>query len=142
MNGRSNKPKHTTAFHFKVHTPNLYTEDTSNLELIQDHPDIVQAKTNREGILERIDYKGENTNENIRVKENDNKHEKEETSDDEKEDEGVKYKPGERLLMTIMQERPELLYKQETEKKVMNRKRITTKRKTKLKKISDALRNR
>lgn len=142
MNVRTNKPKHTTAFHFKVHTPNLYTEDTSNLDLIQDHVDIVQAKTNREGILERLDYKGENTNEIISVKENDNKHEKEEPSEDEKEDKAVKYKPGERLLMMIMQERPELLYKPEREKKVMNRKRITTKRKTKLKKIRDTLQNR
>ena len=141
MNVRTNKPKHTTAFHFKVHTPNLYTEDTSNLDLIQDHADIVQAKTNREGILERLDYKGENTNETIRVKEND-KHEKEEPSEDEKEDEVDKYKPGERLLMMIMQERPELLYKPERERKVVNRKRITTKRKTKLKKISDTLQNR
>ena len=90
-----------------------------------DNADILQAETDKYGILQRINHLGENINDTISFTEPEKEKEVEEENEN-------KFLPGERLLMTIQQEKPELLY-QPTYKK------ITTRRKNKLKSIREKL---
>ena len=85
-----------------------------------DNADILQAETDKYGILQRVNHLGENINDNISFTEPEKEKEVEEENEN-------KFLPGERLL-TIQQEKPELLYK-----------KITTRRKNKMKSIRDKL---
>lgn len=111
-------------FRFRLHTP-VKKNEQKKLEpmspLITENMDIIQAKTDKYGILQRPDlFTGENKNDIIDLSPPVEK--KKETNENKE-----KFLPGERLLYTIKNEKPELLkheYKQ-----------ISTKKKTKLKSI-------
>ena len=95
--------------------------------IAETNPYMIQAEADRFGILRRYDdFTGENKN-NVSF-----------TTEPEKKinlnQNEVKFLPCERLLMTIQEEKPELLQK-------MTYKKISTKRKNKLKIIKDKLFN-
>ena len=114
-------------FKIVAHRPSASGEDpTEQINPITlDNADILQAETDKYGILQRINHLGENINDTISFTEAEKEKEVEEENEN-------KFLPGERLLMTIQQEKPELLY-QPTYKK------ITTRRKNKLKSIREKL---
>lgn len=107
----------------RVHKEELKTEAVEIITpVIELNNDIIQAKVDKNGILQRPDYfTGENLNEIIDFKKN---IEKKKDINESK----TKYIPGERLLLTIKQEKPELLERSEY-------KSITTKKRNKLKNI-------
>jgi len=94
----------------------------------EENAHILEAECDKDGILQRIDHTGENTNEVISFEPAVIIGAGEKEEEKEKKEE-PKYMPGERLLETIQQERPELIVY----------KKITTKRKNKLSKIRDKL---
>lgn len=73
-----------------------------NPPLVNENMDILNATTNKYGILHRPGYGGENKNDSIELKKaKENKKEYEPPKN--------KFIPGERLLMMIKDEKPELL---------------------------------
>lgn len=109
----------------------IYTEPEEQKEcradpakwIADENIDILQAECDREGKLMRMDHKGDNTNEVITFDPVIDEPE------EEPEEQEPKYMPGERLLQTIQNERPELI----------QYKKITTRRRNKLSKIRDKL---
>lgn len=94
--------------------------------IINENLDIIQAKANKTGILQRIDnFTGDNLNDTIELNP---KQEKKKDVNESK----TKFIPGERLLLTIKKEKPELLERSEY-------KTITTTKKDKLRKLLDRL---
>ena len=89
--------------------------------IASDNNDILQAAINNDGILDRQDHTGENTNEHVTFKPQPTNEEDENENDN-------RFMPGERLLMSIQNEKPELL-------STRTYKKITTKRKSKLQSI-------
>jgi len=112
-------------FGFHIHNkPDIEPAPTIN-PVSLNNPHIVDAECNKYGILERIDaVTGEDSNEDLslakKLKQVDIKEEADET----------KFKPGERLILTIKRDKPEL---------IQEYKKITTRRKEKLKQIRDKL---
>ena len=94
--------------------------------IINENLDIIQAKANKTGILQRIDnFTGDNLNDTIELNP---KQEKKKDVNESK----TKFIPGERLLLTIKKEKPELLERSEY-------KTITTTKKDRLRKLLDRL---
>lgn len=107
-----------------IHRPIKKKEEVNIKPVVVNNQDILQAESNRHGILYRPDsFTGDNINEFITFN---TEPEKKKNIPDNKN----KFLPGERLLLTIQKERPELLHRPEY-------KTITTKRKSKLKNIID-----
>jgi hypothetical protein len=97
--------------------------------IINENMDIIQAKTDKYGILQRTDeFTGENLNEIIDFK---GKPEKKKDVNESK----TKFIPGERLLLTIKNEKPELLEKI----RKPNYKPLTSTKKDKLRKLLNKL---
>lgn len=121
----SNDYDYDDCFNIKIHRSSKITKPEEIINpIVMNNQDIVQAETNKHGILYRPDsFTGDNINDIITF---DTEPEKKKNIPDNKN----KFLPGERLLLTIQKERPELLHKPVY-------KSITTKRKTKLKNIID-----
>lgn len=105
-------------------------DDEEQVELpkpiISENMNIIQAKADKHGILQRPDnFTGENLNEEIDFK---GKPEKKKDINESK----TKFIPGERLLLTIKKEKPELLERPEY-------KSLTINKKDKLRKLLDRL---
>ena len=120
------RQKPNRLFGFNVQNkPDIEPEQTIN-QVSLNNPYIVDAECNKYGILERIDaITGEDTNEDLSLAKKIKEVEIKEDPID-----NTKFKPGERLLMTIKRDKPELIHEY---------KKITTKRKNKLKQIRDKL---
>ena len=117
---RKNKKKKANLFKVVIHNGAITEQTPTKINpVIEDNLDIVQAETDKHGILQRIDdFTGENLNEQLTFEPKEEKVEEEDSPE--------RFLPGERLLMTIREEKPELLYK-----------KITTRRRNKLKAISE-----
>lgn len=88
--------------------------------VINHNMDIIQAKADRYGVLQRPDNWGDNQNEQIKISPEPKKKE----AEPEKEPEQTnKFLPGERLLLTIQKEKPELLKQAPEYKQIPNKKR-------------------
>ena len=120
---RKNKKKKANLFKVVIHNGAITEQTPTKINpVIEDNIDIVQAETDKHGILQRIDdFTGENINDELTFKPKEEKVVEEE-------DIAERFMPGERLLMTIREEKPELLYK-----------KITTRRRNKLKAISEKI---
>jgi len=109
----------------KVHRYDDEEPSEISKPIINENMDIIQAKTDKYGILQRTDnFTGENLNEVIDFK---GKPEKKKDVNESK----TKFIPGERLLLTIKKEKPELL-----ERSVY---KPTANKKDKLRKLLDKL---
>lgn len=112
----------------KIHYNNNDDEEKAELPkpIINENMNIIQAKADKHGILQRPDnFTGENLNEEIDFK---GKPEKKKDINESK----TKFIPGERLLLTIKKEKPELLERPEY-------KSLTINKKDKLRKLLDRL---
>ena len=119
---RKNKKKKSNLFKVVIHNGAITEQTPTKINpVIEDNLDIVQAETDTHGILQRLDdLTGENLNDQLTFEPKDEKVEEEDSAE--------RFLPGERLLMTIREEKPELLYK-----------KITTRRRNKLKAISEKI---
>ena len=126
---RKQVKKHHNAFAVHVFKPRDEVEGYEphgSTTLANDNAHILQAETNRFGILDRVDnMTGDNMNDIITFDEPTESH-------DNQDDKSHRYLPGQRLLETIRSERPELLHTYT---------KITTQRKEKLTKLRDTLRS-
>lgn len=95
------------------------------LLVADNNPNMIQAETDKYGILRRYnEFTGENKN---KVSFNQEPETKQNLHQDQ-----IKFLPGERLLMSLSEEKPELIKKS-------SYKKISTKRRNKLKLIKDKL---
>jgi len=119
---RKNKKKKSNLFKVVIHNGAITEQTPTKINpVIEDNLDIVQAETDKHGILQRLDdLTGENLNDQLTFEPKEEKVEEEDSAE--------RFLPGERLLMTIREEKPELLYK-----------KITTRRRNKLKAISEKI---